>query len=49
MLHDAYLTMRLKIEDVFEHYGIRDERVLRLLWYDQHHGTKNAVYLTKNT
>lgn len=29
MDHDAYLTMRLKIEDVFEHYAKQSEHYKR--------------------
>jgi hypothetical protein len=47
-LDDYDLIFSLRLSNTLRLYGIRDGRVLRLLWYDQHHGSKNAVYLTKN-
>ena|ERR1700719_4109357 len=33
----------LRFSNTIRMYGIRDGRVMRLLWYDQHHGTKHEV------
>jgi hypothetical protein len=47
-LDDLDVIFSLRLSNTLRLYGIRDGRVLRLLWYDQYHGTRNAVYLTKN-
>jgi hypothetical protein len=48
-LDDSDVVFSLRLSNTLRLYGIRDGRVLRLLWYDAHHGTKNAVYITKDT
>jgi len=37
----------LRLENRIRLYGIRDGRVMRILWYDPHHGTGRGVYLTQ--
>lgn len=44
--YDGVFSLRLG--NCLRLYGIRDDRVFRLLWWDCHHGSKHAVYLTKN-
>jgi hypothetical protein len=38
----------LRLTNTVRIYGIREDRTLRLIWRDPHHGTKRACYLTKN-
>lgn len=40
-LFSLRLTNRLRL------YGIRDGRVLRIVWHDPHHGTGNGAYPVK--
>ena len=39
----------LRLTQTLRLYGIRDGRVLRLLWHDPHHGTKRGCCPTENT
>jgi hypothetical protein len=38
----------LRLANTIRIYGIRDGRVMRLLWYDSSHGTKHGVCPTEN-
>jgi hypothetical protein len=46
-LDDCSSIFSLRLENTLRLYGIRDGRVLKLLWYDEHHGKKNGVCPTK--
>lgn len=37
----------LRMTNTLRLYGIRDGRIMRLLWYDPHHGTSSGVCPTK--
>ncbi len=37
----------LRLENKLRLYGIRDGRVLRFIWHDPYHGSKNGAYPTK--
>jgi len=38
----------LRLTNTVRLYGIRDGRIMRLLWYDPHHGTYNGVCPTRD-
>lgn len=42
-MDDCSMFFSLRLENTLRVYGIRDGRVLQLLWYDKHHGTKGGV------
>jgi hypothetical protein len=44
--YDTIFSMRLS--NTLRIYGIRDGRVLQLVWHDPHHGSKNGCYPTKS-
>jgi hypothetical protein len=46
-LDDIDELFSLRLNNTLRLYGIRDGRVLRLIWHDPHHGTKNGAYPTK--
>lgn len=46
-LDDCSSVFSLRLANTLRIYGIRDGRVLQLLWYDPCHGSKNGVCLTK--
>ncbi len=37
----------LRLNSTLRLYGIRDGRVLRFIWHDPHHGSKDGAYPTK--
>ena len=37
----------LRLENTVRLYGIRDGRIMRILWYDKHHGTNRGVCPTR--
>jgi len=43
--HDEIFSLRLS--NTLRLYGIRDGRVLRIVWHDPHHGSTNGVYPIK--
>jgi hypothetical protein len=47
-LDECDVIFSLRLTNTLRIYGIREGRVLSLVWYDPNHGGKHAVYLTKN-
>lgn len=45
-LEEYDVIFSLRLTNTLRIYGIRDGRVLRLIWWDQYHGTRNGVYIT---
>lgn len=39
----------LRLQNTVRLYGIKDGRVLKFIWYDPYHGSKNGAYPTKNS
>jgi len=48
-LDDYESLFSLRINNTLRLYGIRDGRVLRLLWHDPFHGEKKGCYPTANS
>lgn len=46
-LDDVDELFSLRLGNTVRIYGIRNDRVLQLLWYDRHHGSKAGAYPTK--
>jgi hypothetical protein len=46
-LDDFSTVFSLRLSSTLRVYGIRDGRVLKLVWYDPHHGTHKGVCPTK--
>lgn len=46
-LDDIDDLFSLRLEGTMRIYGIRDGRVLRLVWHDPHHGSKDGAYPVK--
>jgi hypothetical protein len=47
-LDDASAIFSLRLTNTLRVYGFRDGRVLRLVWYDPHHGTQRGVCPTSD-
>ena len=45
-LDDIAELFSLRLNNTVRLYGIKDGRVLRFIWHDPHHGTKNGAYPT---
>lgn len=45
-LDDISELFSLRLSNTIRIYGIKDGRVLKILWYDQYHGSKNGAYPT---
>jgi hypothetical protein len=46
-LDDNDELFSLRLNNTLRLYGIRDGRVLRFVWHDPHHGSKDGAYPTK--
>jgi hypothetical protein len=46
-LDDFETLFSLRINQTLRLYGIRDGRVLQIIWHDPHHGSKRGCYPTK--
>jgi hypothetical protein len=46
-LDDTDELFSLRLNNTLRLYGIRDGRVLRFIWHDPHHGSKDGAYPTK--
>lgn len=47
-LDDYDEIFSLRLTNTLRLYGIRDGRVLRIVWHDPHHGSSNGAYPTKS-
>ena len=47
-LDDFSTVFSLRLANTLRLYGVRDGRVLRLIWYDPHHGTGRGACPTKS-
>ncbi|MDP9932536.1 hypothetical protein J2X92_004791 [Variovorax paradoxus] len=47
-LDDIDDLFSLRLQNALRLYGIRDGRVLRLIWHDPHHGTPQGAYPVKS-
>lgn len=46
-LDDCDVLFSLRLANAMRIYGIRDGRVLQIIWHDPHHGSKEGAYPTK--